>query len=362
MKFTLFTILILLSSCAKTLEVQYVSQFANEQAWVQVNNKVGVITDSLEMRIPFILDSIVFTPGAEFNSREEIYGWANQKACVYRLSEDTLLYETAEFHPERFVIDHQTVSYKNLIIRSNTGDYFKGQTPEMGAISISGDTLIPFVFREIRMGLEDEFIGIMGRRPAERYKLYNEKGQLIWNTYNVGMVPWRVHQAYWILGGGNLIKLWRFIPLSMEDSAKMEKDTTSFVPPACHPGPIPKLDKVVHFEQVRVHQLDGDSVITANENCWIRNQGKWHLINANFEVISKEYDDVLMNKHWGVVRKGDHLAFINTSGQFITSFSFIGRIDQYRSTSNMMVGEKEKQFVVYLSDGKVVQTFPKVHE
>lgn len=346
---SLITSLLTFTACVKPIHISYLSQFNEGTAWMKTEQNYGIIDTSLIPR-KVIWDSLLLTLGANFNANFEVYGIYHDSLLVYNASTDSIRVLENTSANQRFQLDDQGFVYKDVIVRSETKQYFKGQSEKMGGITENGDTIIPFDYREIRLGLPNEFIAVMGQYLAERYKLFNLEGELIWNTYNVAIVPWNKKYAYWFQNGGNILKLYQF-------SKRPESETQIALAETIHPGSLPSLESTIGFNKKEIFKLVGDSVIPANDFCWIRNEGKWQRIDTSFQLEAKKYDAVHMNEHWGVVWKKDKAAFMDRNGELITEFKYEGKVDQYISSSPLIVGYRKNEIDILDDQGNVQNSF-----
>lgn len=353
---SLITSLLTFTACVKPIHIGYLSQFNEGTAWVKTEQNYGILDTSFIPR-KVIWNSLLLTPGANFNANFEVYGIYHDSLLVYNASTDSIRVLENTSANQRFQLDDQGFVYKDVIVRSKTKQYFKGQSEKMGGITSQGDTVIPFVFRTIQFGLTDEFVAIMGYYPAERYKLFNLGGELIWNTYNVAIIPWQASKGYWFQSGSNALKLCQISKRTQNEVHAVLSDTHQFVQPACHPGSLPSLESTIGFKRKEIFKLVGDSVIPANDFCWIRNEGKWQRIDTSFQLEAKKYDAVHMNEHWGVVWKKDKVAFVDKNGEVISDFKYHGVIDDYISSSPWIVAYGKKEIHVLDTSGNIKKSF-----
>lgn len=341
--------LLTFTACVKPIHIGYLSQFNEGTAWMKIEQNYGIIdTSFIPRKVGW--DSLLLTPGANFNANFEVYGIYHDSLLVYNASTDSIRVLENTSANQRFQLDDQGFVYKDVIVRSETKQYFKGQSEKMGGITSEGDTVIPFDFRVIRLGIPNEFIAVMGQYLAERYKLFNLEGELIWNTYNVAIVPWNKKYAYWFQSGGNILKLYQF-------SKRPESETQIALAETIHPGSLPSLESTIGFNKNEIFKLEGDTVIPANDFCWIRSAGKWQRIDTSFQLEAKKYDAVHMNEHWGVVWNKDKVAFVDVNGELISDFKYHGVIDDYISSSPWIVAYGKKEIHVLDTSGNIKKSF-----
>ncbi|MFT7343874.1 MAG: hypothetical protein ACI9XP_000451 [Lentimonas sp.] len=307
MKTTLLPLLILiaLSSCRTTLQIDKMSQFRGEYTLATSNEKYGVLDSNFKFVLDPIYDEIIHYPLSEYSFEHQFYGTIKDVLYIKTIGKDTIDRKINNKDTLPFLLKNQGFYYQDAHIKSSNNYYVVTGNNDWGAIKTNGDSMIPFEYDQIALGLDSQLVATKGFYGIQDNVVYDANGKVIWKTYNVPIMAWEEVNLYWFIFLGQRSEL------RDQSNGKFEL----------------------------IEKFDYTNVIMAGKNSWVQEGETWFLIDSKFEPISKTVDSLQMNANWGAVWKDGKVALVDKNGEFISGFSYTGTKDQYIS--------KEKRIVAY---------------
>ncbi|MFT5581824.1 MAG: hypothetical protein ACI9G9_001085, partial [Psychromonas sp.] len=187
MKTTLLPLLILiaLSSCRTTLQIDKMSQFRGEYTLATSNEKYGVLDSNFKFVLDPIYDEIVHYPLSEYSFEHQFYGTIKDVLYIKTNGKDTIDKKVNSKDNFPFLLKNQGFYYQDAHIKSSNNYYLVTGNNDWGAIKTNGDSVIPFEYDQIALGLDSQLVATKGFYSMQDNVVYDVNGKVIWKTYNV---------------------------------------------------------------------------------------------------------------------------------------------------------------------------------
>ncbi|MCH2223883.1 MAG: WG repeat-containing protein [Crocinitomicaceae bacterium] len=316
----MFTTVLFLCGCATTqLKYDNIYSFQNNYALVQKDGKYGLIDTSFQEIIYPALDNYLGYDLSPYFFNSSFYGIKNDSLIIYNTSGEIIHHYKMDnrFHPN--ILSDQSYFIDTLQVRTADNNYTYSGSKNWGCISISGDTIIPFEYERIKEGLDNAIIGCRGGNNNLETYVYNSKGDTLWRTYNVAILPWKINNYYFFNSPDRQIQI--------KNSRFESIDTIYF-----------------------------DDIVLNEKSVWLKSDSLWSRYDSNLEFIDGPYEKLIQNKHWGVIWKDKTAAIINSNGEIITPFIYEGSIYDYISNSTLIVARNKEQIDVLNLNGEILRS------
>lgn len=311
---------LLISSCnPNILEIKNYSNiypYQDNYALVEYEGKFGIIDTSFKEIIKPDIDEVIYYDHSPYFFDSCLYGIRKDSILIYDTAGILLHHYKLDKRLKPNLLSNQGFQIDSLSIKTSNDTYYYTGNHDWGCLNSQGDTIIPFVYDKIVKGLNNSFIATKGDVKNLHTTVYSTNGDTLRRSYNVPIHSWEKQEQYWMI----------------------------------YPYGVELLDK--NFELLK--KTNFTDVLVSGEYAWIK-KGSWVLIDSSLTEIGDYYDDVWLNKYWGVIWKNKKVAISNLKGEIITPFIYEGVIADYVSNSKRIVAKTADAIHILNQDGKLLK-------